>query len=307
MGNGGRVICAARLTTEGHDGTELERHRQTCRARRRGGACGDRRPGRGGPADQHDDDDRRVAEPGASSTPPSPTRSPSRPPWGLRSGLTGTVSLDVSGAPIAGCQSLPLTNGAATCQGPAGSTADYRRVDADYSGDGAHAFSTGFDYLAVIAPATVTPSVTPNPVLRLAPITYKATVAGISLGGAIVPAVANFGTMAYFVDDQPVTACAAQPVDYTFKSSCPSLAPPVGGTHVLKTVYSGSHYAGPNVATTNFVVLAPAATLPETVDFASVTVGAGATRTVTLTNSGSAPLQVGGAHRQRRGLVQHHR
>ena len=105
----------------------------------------------------------------------------------------------------------------------------------------AHAVSNGFDYLQVIAPATVTPSVTPNPVLRLAPITYKATVAGISLGGAIVPAIASYGTMAFYVDGELVAGCTAQPVDHYLKASCPSLAPPVGGTHELKTVYSGSH------------------------------------------------------------------
>ena len=211
------------------------------------------------------------------------------------SGPTGTVSLDVAGGPIATCQLLPLVNGAATCHGPAGSAPDFRKVDADYSGDMSHAFSTGFDYLQVIGPATVIPSVTPNPVMRRAPITYKATVAGISLGGAIVPAVASFGTMAYLVDGEPIAACAAQPVNFSFNSSCPSLAPPVGGTHVLKTVYSGSHYAGPNSATTDFLVLAPAVTLPDTVDFASVTVGQSATRTVALLNSGNAALQVGGA------------
>jgi hypothetical protein len=208
---------------------------------------------------------------------------------------TGTVTLEVANVAIPGCVALPLVNGAATCQAPAGSTVAHRRVDADYSGDMVHAVSNGFDNLWVIAPATVTPSVTPNPVMRLAPITYKATVSGISLGGAIVPAMADFGTMAYYVDGELVAGCTAQPVDHYLKSSCPSLAPLVGGTHELKAVYSGSHYAGPNFATTDFVVLAPAATLPETVDFASVTVGSAATRTITLTNSGTADLHVGHA------------
>jgi hypothetical protein len=79
------------------------------------------------------------------------------------------------------------------------------------------------------------------------------------------------------------------------KSTCPNFAPPVGGTHELKTVYSGSKYVGGNSATTPFVVIAPTVTLPATVDFGSVTVGAAGSRTVTLTNAGEGPVVVNGA------------
>ena len=179
------------------------------------------------------DVDRRVAEPGARQQHRhvhgrghrrSARRRRCRPP----SGPTGTVTLEVAdvadpGLPVA----LPLVNGAATCQGPAGSS---RRLSPRrrrlLRRHGSHCDLQRLRLPAVIAPATVTPSVTPNPVLRLAPITYKATVAGISHGGAIVPAVANFGTMAFFVDGELVAGLRRAAGRPLLKSSCPSLAPP---------------------------------------------------------------------------------
>jgi hypothetical protein len=207
---------------------------------------------------------------------------------------TGTVSLSVSGTPIAECQELELVGGTASCHGPSGSVGYHRTVSAHYSGDDNYEPSSGVDDYWVIAPATVEASVTPNPVLRRDAITYKATVSGILLGGAIGPAAPDYGTVAYYVDGELVPGCAARPVDHHMTSSCASFAPPVGGTHELKTVYSGSYWVGGNSATAPFVVLAPTAALPETVDFGPVTVGESATRAVTLTNAGKVDLRVDG-------------
>jgi hypothetical protein len=207
----------------------------------------------------------------------------------------GTVLFAVDDVPIPGCQAIPLVNGTASCQGPAGNIATSHGVTADYSGDSDFAPSHGWDDYFVIGLATVAPSVAPNPVIRRDAITYKAAISGIMLGGAITPAAWDVGTIAYYVDGEPVPGCAAQPVDHHMKSSCASFAPAVGGTHELKTVYSGSYSAGANSATTPFVVLAPTAALPEAVDFGPVTVGAATTRTVTLTNAGKVGLRVDGA------------
>jgi hypothetical protein len=209
-------------------------------------------------------------------------------------GPTGSVTLTVAAVPLPGCVSVPLVNGKATCQSSAGPVATYTTVQAQYSGDVYFLTSTGYDWLHVISPATVKPSVAPNPVLRSAAITYKATISGISLGSADNGSPKH-GTIAYYVDGELVPGCSAQPVDEFMKSSCTTVAPPAAGTYRLKTVYSGSKYVGGNHASTDFVVYGPEASLPQTVDFGSVTVGEAGAQTVTLTNASKAPLFVKGA------------
>ena len=236
-------------------------------------------PAAADPLTPTDDVDRRVAEPGGRQhhrhVLDRGHRRSARRRRAAPSGLTGTVSLDVASAPIAGCRRCRWSTAPRPARARPGAASRLpprrRRLLRRHGRTRSPTASTTCE---VIAPATVTPSVTPNPVLRLAPITYKAD--GRRHQPTAAPSSPPSPTSARWPTSSTASRSRAAPRSRsttTFKSSCPSLAPPVGGTHVLKTVYSGSHYAGPNFATTNFVVLAPVATLPETVDFASVTVG----------------------------------
>jgi len=210
-------------------------------------------------------------------------------------GPTGTVTLSRFPVPIPGCVALPLVNGKASCQAPAGSVVDEFPVTATYSGDSHYESSDGAEFVWVIAPATVVAKVAPNPVQRLAPIMYTSLVTGVNPGSVNASGGMDYGKVAFFVDGELVPGCTEQPVSHMGKATCETLAPPVGGGHVLTTAFSGYDYGGPNSASADFVVLAPVAQLPQTVDFASVTVGDAATRTVTLTNAGNSALHVNGA------------
>ena len=208
--------------------------------------------------------------------------------------ITGTVSLRADDAPLAGCQNVLVSNGAATCQSPAPGAFGSHDIEASYSGDDNYKPSIGNGDFWTVEPTPVTAAVKPNPVLQRAAITYSAAlgIAHYTSAGAGIAAV-DFGTVAFFVDDKPVAGCQAQPVDgHDYTATCATLAPALAGAHKLKVVYSGAPYQGANSATKGFDVLGPQAKAPAAADFGSVTVGASASRTVELTNSGTAPLGV---------------
>ncbi len=107
----------------------------------------------------------------------------------------------------------------------------------------------------------------------------------------MLPATYDYGRVAFFVDGEPVADCSSQPVANTGLATCQKAAPAVKGTHTLTTRFLGVNGAGPNEATAPFEVQGPVVTVSGG-DFGSVTVGATATRTVTLTNDGNAPLVI---------------
>ena len=105
-------------------------------------------------------------------------------------------------------------------------------------------------------------------------MTYKAEIVGARPAGQAHAEQSNSnGTVAFAVDGTPIDACTAQAVDRDGIATCQVAAPPIGGTHTLKVDFSGAKYLTESTATKTFEVLAPAVTLPETVDFASVTAG----------------------------------
>lgn len=210
---------------------------------------------------------------------------------------TGTVTLKIAGVNVPGCVALPVVNGAATCS-PTFTTTTYTSIQTAYTGDSTYDPAYGSTWLSIYPPAGITASATPSVVQQRAAIVYKAVVTGIQptgvAGGDVTVATPpmSFGTVAFYVDDQPVSTCTAVPVDITGIVTCSVAAPAVRGAHTLKTSFSGIENAGPASATAPFTVLAPEVSAADT-NFGSVTVGETAKRTVTVTNTGDAVLELG--------------
>lgn len=207
----------------------------------------------------------------------------------------GTVTLyDSYNTPIPGCVGLTVTAGEATCGSTAPATVTYRMITARYAGDSEYAASVGYGNHWTVDPAEMTAKATPNPVERSTSITYSAQIAIVQLGSVGAATIDN-GTVAFFVDGQPVSGCDARPVNHNGQASCAAVAPPVVGPYTLKAVYGGSGATGPGQAEAPFDVIGPNAQAPQAVAFDPTTVGAAAARTVTLTSTGKVALKLTGA------------
>jgi hypothetical protein len=131
-------------------------------------------------------------------------------------------------------------------------------------------------------------TVSPRPVAQLTSV--EDPQAQSCSNGCGAPETADFS-----VDGVDVDACMDRPVDYdTGVATCDAVAPIAGGNHVVTASYSGEESLAPSAGQDTFAVKAPAAALSTgALDFGSVTVGASASRSVTLTNSGTRDLHVG--------------
>ncbi|HWK25223.1 MAG TPA: Ig-like domain repeat protein [Solirubrobacter sp.] len=209
----------------------------------------------------------------------------------------GTVSLKDGSTPIPECQDVTVTNGSATCSAPATLPSGTHYVTAFYLGDEVFSASTSVNPAEVVVynVASIVGSTAPNPVERLTPIVYTGIVDGIRLtseGGA--PA-ASYGTVAFEVDGQPIDSCQEQTLMLlTSSATCVTIAPATGGEHTLKVSYSGDAWSTPATHTSTFTVLAPAVSAPASMDFGSVEAGKVSQRSITLTNSGTLPVEVNG-------------
>ena len=168
------------------------------------------------------------------------------------------------------------------------------KIDIAYTGDSTYNSSNSYVWLVTQLPATISASATPAVVAQTAPIVYAANVGGFgiaSTGDAQVASPAPNGTVAFFVDGEPVASCSAQPVSNSGVATCATSAPAVKGPHTLKTDFSGADGVGANSATAPFTVIGPEAGA-ESTDFGTLTVGETAKRTVTVTNTGGVALKI---------------
>lgn len=212
-----------------------------------------------------------------------------------RSGISGSVSLTENGAPIAACQSLPVTAGEATCTTTAGSTAGRHEIEATYSGNGSFSSGSGSGHVNVKVATTTTVSATPDRVDAGAAIVFSATVTPppSAVYVAFAPAV-DRGTVAFRVDGEAVATCAAQPVDGTTGvATCTTTAPTQGVIHTITVDYSGGTFYGPSGGNSSFRLTTPALSAPATVDAGTVAVGkAGTAARVTVTSSGTRAARI---------------
>jgi hypothetical protein len=217
----------------------------------------------------------------------------------------GNVTFIEDGQLVAGCGSLPLTAGTATCATTASSVAALHNIYAFYSGTPGYLPSPGFGSLPVIGATKTTVTASPKLADPGAAMTYVATVTPrpaelliTSCLGGCGPVVVE--TVDFAVDGTPVADCLKRPVNReTGVATCKTaVAPAAGGKHAVTASYVGSEdtYLTPSSGTDDFDVTAPAVSLStNALSFGSVTVGASGTQSVTVTNSGNAALHLADA------------
>jgi hypothetical protein len=206
--------------------------------------------------------------------------------------ITGTVSLDDGGTPLPGCQNLPVADAQASCQSAAPGERTYRSIRATYSGDANYAAGTRTAlYQYVIEPANIQAKASPSTVEQSAGIDYGAEIENVYLDSVGPAGGYDYGTAAFFVDDQPVAECATQPVNEEGLTQCPAVAPAVIGSHTLKVVYSGDELRATNAAVATFDVIGPGAQVSDAVAFGATALNTTVTKTVTLTSTGKVALK----------------
>jgi hypothetical protein len=208
--------------------------------------------------------------------------------------IGGTVEFKDGSTTVAGCSAVPLVDNEATCHTTATSPRGSHQIVGSYSGDSDYVSSTNSAFLRVLASSTVTASADPDPVARVSPIVYRATVSPtpyIATGAG--HAEVNIGSVAFSVDGQPIADCQTVRVDQTGAASCPATSPYRSGSHTLDVSFNGSSYNAPATGTATFTVLAPGVTAPA-VDFGGVTIGTSATKTVTFTNNDAQSAVIAG-------------
>ncbi|WP_028062276.1 Ig-like domain repeat protein [Solirubrobacter soli] len=213
-----------------------------------------------------------------------------------RSVIGGTVSLSDDGVPVAACQSVPVTQGEATCTATVGTSLGGHSLSADYSGDGGLDPSTALASTVVKDATTTTAAAAGDgPFDPRGAIVYRAVVTP-ALGGRITSdagarSARDPGTVAFSVDGAAVAACAARPVDDGV-ATCATTAPVSGAAHVVGATYSGgAHHLG-SAGEGRFALKTPGAALPATATAGRVAVGGSGTVRVTLTSAGSVALRV---------------
>jgi hypothetical protein len=220
----------------------------------------------------------------------------------------GQVTVYDNGQPISGCVAMDAISGSITCSSPASVTAGLHYVRAMFNGDGWHAPADQYQYVWVQAPTTTKVSASPKLAEPGAAMSYVATVSPrpqrieiTSVGDPEVQACSPgcgddpVETADFSVDGVAIDACTDRPVNLeTGVATCSAAAPAAGGRHVVTTSYSGTESTNASEGQDDFAVKAPGATLSAgALDFGSVNVGAGSTRSVTLTSSGTGDLKVG--------------
>jgi hypothetical protein len=139
----------------------------------------------------------------------------------------GTVSFEVNGSALSGCQSIAVsgvTSAVATCVGtlPAGSDS----VTATYSGNGAFAGSTSTGVIQSVTGVALTSSQDPaSPVTK---VTYTATVTETDGGGSV----------SFRVGGKSIAGCQARSLSASDTATC-TTAPGAMGSHSITAAYSG--------------------------------------------------------------------
>ncbi len=216
----------------------------------------------------------------------------------------GTVAVYQDSQPIAGCGALPLTNGVATCTTTAPVTAGMHVISSLYSGFGQYDPSPKYLFLSVAtasktvvtaSPKLADPGATMTYIAKTTPRPPDGGVASICSGGCGAPVE----TVDFALDGAPIAGCLLRPVDLeTGIATCTtSTAPAAGGKHTVTASYVGNDdsYLTPSQGTDDFEVTAPGiSTSTSALAFGSVKVGATGTQQVTVTNSGTRTLSLGG-------------
>ena len=202
---------------------------------------------------------------------------------------TGAVSFFGDGNPIAGCASLALATGSATCatsaltQGPHAITAQYSG-DATYNPATSSALSQAVNPPPKVA-AHVALGSSANPSIVGASVTFTATVSGAN--------GTPTGTVSFFGDTNAIAGCSALPLA-SGSASCTSSAL-AQGTHAITAQYSGDTAYNPATSSALSQAVNPPPKVAATVTLASSSnpSQAGTAVTFTATVSGARGTPTG--------------
>jgi len=152
---------------------------------------------------------------------------------------TGTVAFTAGGAPIAGCASVALAAGQATCTAPALS-AGAHTIDAGYSGDDGLNPSAGtLTQQVAFVDSTTALASSANPAAVGAPVTFTATVSA----GSFQPT----GSIDFISGGTPIAGCASVALA-AGQATCTTSA--LGaGAHTIEAGYSGDSRLNPSAGT----------------------------------------------------------
>ncbi|MDA0163824.1 choice-of-anchor D domain-containing protein [Solirubrobacter ginsenosidimutans] len=216
----------------------------------------------------------------------------------------GTVTVFQDSQPVAGCAALALTNGVTTCTTTAPVTAGNHSISSLYSGFGQYDPSPKYLYLPVATPSKTVVTASPKLADPGATMTYIAKTTPRPPDGGVSSACAGgcgapVETVDFALDGAPIAGCLLRPVDLeTGIATCKtSVAPAAGGKHTVTASYVGNDdsFLTTSQGTDDFEVTAPGiSTSSSTLAFGSVKVGATGTQQVTVTNSGTRTLSLGG-------------
>ncbi len=153
---------------------------------------------------------------------------------------SGTVSFNVNGSPISGCDVQPVTGGAAQCAtraNPAGSP----MITAVYTGNGDFNGSTSPGLSQSVATGTSTTAVASNHLTTA----YGEDVTFTASLGAVAPAstTPDGGTVSFNLAGTPITGCGTRSVSAGIATCTTTVVP--AGMQSITAVYSGdSSYGG---------------------------------------------------------------
>jgi hypothetical protein len=268
--------------------------------------------------------------PAAHAVPPSPaptsttvTLSPSGP---LTVGDTVTLSITVAPAPnggivtvssngdaIAGCGSLTLTAGQASCATTISGDAGYRTYSAAYSGNADYAGSTGWGWTEVRGKSTTTVTATPKQAAPGQAMKYAAKVTPRPTAVSYASINACYASYScepeptpeyvqFSVDGKVIDACKKVLVNETTgEANCAAAAPAADGQHAVVASYLGHTWLATSAGTDTFTVKGPDAPVPGaavssgSLRFGTTVIGSSSTLTVDVASTGSAALNVGAA------------